>query len=388
MPVPSKVTSYSPLGQLPYARLAARLRDRLEVTKGHRPLGFAARVGEPDDVEIYLTRHEEVVRAQKAFAAANPRLALSLVALDGAYQRARAEVAARGLGVPHPSSLSGSWADVECLAALRDLLDILTASHEEAWARAHVRALQPARAVVRKLTPEVERGFADVRRARANALGPALEIGARALGLVDLDAAADGSWADAVVHVDRAAPSANHGSGVVIRPNAVITAGHVVLPIGAQDPSPEEISVTLADGSTLGISEILIHPRWRSGRHGDSDWALLVTSDIAAVSASPYQDFGATGGVFRVGCYGYPVDTSVDGYREGKVSRGGPFFVSPDIRVPSGCSGGGMFYEMDGDVRLVGITTRSEGGGGGAPVAVGLPMPGGAFAQLADSAGA
>jgi hypothetical protein len=145
-----------------------------------------------------------------------------------------------------------------------------------------------------------------------------------------------------------------HGSGVFVAPDLVVTAAHVIQPAENDAPwPPRRLSVTLFDGTLLPVIARLCHKDWPGAE---------VTGDIAIVRVADPQDDLVVPFVSNAPAKRRAV--TITGYREGpnvgRVSRiagdaGLDFFESDDLAFHRGVSGAPV---MAGP-RAIGIATQS-----------------------------
>lgn len=149
----------------------------------------------------------------------------------------------------------------------------------------------------------------------------------------------------------------NYGSAVVIRPNWVLTAAHVLSLDNPTDP------VILKDGTTHVLSHVVVHPDWQEEGFGFSDIALCYSEKDFALEFYPalYTDTDEDNKAITISGYGFHGTfhsgaNTMDHKKRGghnKIDRceRGVLICSPSVtqRMPlefmiaPGDSGGGMF---------------------------------------------
>ncbi len=168
-------------------------------------------------------------------------------------------------------------------------------------------------------------------------------------------------WWEAVVRVEA---GASFGTGVLICPQVVLTAAHVLVsqPGGAL---PSEVRVLRVHGaqSWLGVAAFSVSTKWT----GNAVDALV--NDLAAIRLAvpeplhllPEPSRAAAGKRLDGAAYGYAGGASFAGhYLRGPAMSDGVLIESTSIRPLDGMSGGPVFADLDSgpgdDFRLVGMT--------------------------------
>lgn len=149
----------------------------------------------------------------------------------------------------------------------------------------------------------------------------------------------------------------NYGSAVIIRPNWVLTAAHVLELDNPTNP------VILKDGTARILSHVVVHPDWKEEGFGFSDIALCYSEQDFELAFYPplYTDIDEEDKAITISGYGFhgtfhSGGTVSDGKRRAghnKIDRAerGVLICSPSLtnRMPlefmiaPGDSGGGMF---------------------------------------------
>lgn len=336
-------------------------------------------------VEAYLAAHAEVLLHEAQFVEAAPWLRDELLAVDAAYQRARVDLVALKRRVPAQRSLTGPHTVLASVRALRELLAALAEEQDQRLSRRHGGGpLAPAREWIgRAALTEIEAAHANAVMARAHALGPAIERAALSLDafVARAGALAAPAWTRAVVLVR--CTGVGPGSGVLIAPDRVLTAAHVLVPSGPDVPAPSQVRVSTASGALLPVSRVRVHRTWLQDHDLAFDYAMLDVSGAAGAGLSLLRDFGVDGGEFPVQRFGHPTDGGPQ-RGEGTIDFAIDMYESADLRVPSGASGGAIVFGPDADPTLVGITTFSSSTAPGEPSPVGLPVRTGLEGDLVE----
>ncbi|MEO7732725.1 MAG: trypsin-like serine protease, partial [Kofleriaceae bacterium] len=108
-----------------------------------------------------------------------------------------------------------------------------------------------------------------------------LEIGYLILGCRAICTWAGGllvSWKTSIARVT--APG-SAGTGFLISPDLVVTAGHVLMPTPTTLPAHADVHVTL-DDVDYPIASYVVHERWRTARDDGADMALIRLAKRAA----------------------------------------------------------------------------------------------------------
>lgn len=343
---------------LDYARLARAVAAR----------------GAGESGAAFVRAAADVDARERAFAAGAPDACLQLLALDAAYQAARAEVAFRTGDAPPAVGLTGPYPEIASFAALSDLVARVRARAAEPWAAALIHeVLGPAIAAAGAADPAVIAAYNGACRLRADTAAPAMD----ALGLspADLRSAHETSlterdrpcaWPCCVVAVRRV-DGPERGSGVFLTPSLVITAAHVAGAGGRL-----AIDLPAPYGGARDVRAAFLDAAWRDGRAVDRDIAILQVDPAPGLGLPVIWDFAGAGGIYPVARYGRP--PRGDAYEAGHVERARHIFVSKDLHVPDGASGGGLFFESGGIVYVVGVTTNEDPVAPGQKSFIGLPL--------------
>lgn len=185
------------------------------------------------------------------------------------------------------------------------------------------------------------------------------------------------TWWNALVQISS---GGQKGSGVLVRPNVVLTAGHVVQPAGGSAASAATIHVDARYAQqVLTVGGVFVHARWAASNDPAADIALLKVAATALVPLTPAVDFGADFQQKSVAAAGFDAATDQVWHVAGTIVRGAhvagfDMFTSADLRPPPGASGGPIVWQRPNDVGVVGVTTW-QGSGAGATF-VGLPLLG------------
>jgi hypothetical protein len=314
----------------------------------------------------FLEAHDAVCRLEAAFGDAEPRLALSLVALDAAYQCARSDLRARKKEAPAVRSLTGDVVEYDAVQAIDELCASLTSHGDARWAKRHLEG------PLGKLRPEILRAIArvpaahDLREARAARAGVFGLASARsttllarrdptgAAGLLMRRLASSTDWTQSVVKV-WCDDMGTQGSGVFIRSNLVVTAAHVIAIRGAPDASHVHIEIPARGSSRLTATRLPY-----VGETVAEDYALIEVPRVDVPAMIVKGDFNPPDN-YEVSRWGYPIDGGPRG-AVGHISRHGDLFYTTDLHLPGGVSGGAVAAAFADGVKLVGIGTTDEPG--------------------------
>jgi hypothetical protein len=322
-----------------------------------------------------MAAHGKLAELESSFdkAAASPTEQIparwELLLADPEYQRAITEASYHGACQHLPRTLTGPVNLLEGVLAVR----ALAAEVEKAeWAQGLRASFLPAVDRLRKLPlPEdAETHYKSAQQARGSALGLLLDQGIlgtellqrpRGFASVALEAPSlageasrrSNGWADSVVVVETKGSPSQRGSGVFLGPSYILTAAHVV----AGADAIRVYSPRLHREFEI-VSRPLIHTGWGHGKHRDLDYAALEVQADPELGVPVLWDFGAPGGAYQIARYGYP--PSGERWSVGSVERYRNMFFSADLQVPHGASGGGIFYDTQGTVSFVGITTNED----------------------------
>lgn len=349
--------------------LLADLRDRA------RP-----RSRGPSSAEAYLDAQKRIEDVELDVARQQRGLARRLLRADRAYQRAVAELSFHGAGDDLPRSLTGPLGVVDGLLAVRKLVSTLRETTNPPWSPELLDELLPAvKDLLEVSLPDsAVDTYEAARRSRAETLGALLESGrlpydrlrsapalAPADGARGPEAQSSVHWADSVVRVQTTGARPAIGSGVFLNASQVLTAAHVV----HRAETVEVSSPTLE--MAFQVIEARTHPGYPENRVS-CDYAIIEVEPAPGMGHGVLWDFGGMGGSYPVHRLGFP--THGDRYGTGSVERLRRMFLSSDLRVPHGSSGGGLFYEWNWMMWLVGITTNEDAPSRGDRSYVGLAL--------------
>ncbi len=148
------------------------------------------------------------------------------------------------------------------------------------------------------------------------------------------------------------------GTAVLIAPDLVVTAAHVVQPyLRALTPAPQ-IRLVATDGASWSPAAVVPHHRWATGFARAADMALLwLARPLADERVTPITE-DAPADDLAVAIDGFGADGS-EVTNTGTVSRlaggdGLDVLVSSDLTFPDGVSGSPI---LDADQRAIGIAT-------------------------------
>ena len=184
-----------------------------------------------------------------------------------------------------------------------------------------------------------------------------------------------GDWWESVVRV-----RAPHtiGSGTLFRPNAIVTAAHVVSDGPGMGSVPTDaLRVVTMYGTPIVFRVLAV----RLAKEWTQNDGLAHLHDIAVLLVDPPHpntiptefDYGVDGGLNPATAFGYVGDGLIQArYRSGTVMRDGDAFRSTDIDPDDGMSGGAVVTRSD-PPRLVGVI-RSKPAITGTSVIIALPL--------------
>lgn len=315
----------------------------------------------------YMEAHGTLEKLESSFVARLPEnldVRRELLLADPEYQRAMAEASCHEACENLPRTLTGPVSVLEGVRAVQSLASEIERAE---WSRGLRETFLPVVDELRRLPlpGEANKQYEESLGARASALGVLLDEGivgsdhlhvTRGLAAAMAEGAAlrpNPSWVDSVVLVETRGAPDQQGSGVFLGPSYILTAAHVVARADAVRIYSPRLEQTFDVRSRPRV-----HPEWGNGAHREFDYALIEVEPALELGLPVLWDFGNAGGAYHIARYGYPPGAPRG--HTGWVERVRNMFFSPDLQVPHGASGGGIFYEAQGTVYLVGITTNED----------------------------
>jgi hypothetical protein len=149
------------------------------------------------------------------------------------------------------------------------------------------------------------------------------------------------------------------GSGVLLQEDTVLTAAHVLDPLGNGAPAAQGIVVEVpwASYAKPQIVGVRVHPEWSPAN---------LVADFAAIRVDAVAGLGLPFGAPDVGdeafLYGYPAAASASAtppssYQSGFLQRDTLKLYSDSFHVASGMSGSPFVQISNGVTRVVGLAT-------------------------------
>ena len=191
------------------------------------------------------------------------------------------------------------------------------------------------------------------------------------------------AWQDAIAEID--VSHSCTGSGFLVAPDRVLTAGHVLAPNWPQIPLPLQVTVKVG-GVPFNVVSFTVHPRWRFQGLGSGDMALL---RLGAPSNAPtlsvvmdYQPSSSadSGGGCPQGVMVGPVSVALSRRQQ---SSGFDMYWGTGLVAPLGISGGPLLVGDGTTMTAVGVIT-AVATDPSATVFVGLPLLQLTYGQLRD----
>lgn len=188
---------------------------------------------------------------------------------------------------------------------------------------------------------------------RASVLEPVRETSAAALRLLKIRAFPAG----AVAHKE--------GSGILIAPKLLLTAGHVVHDPDAFGGLAQRVELSspflAAGGAAAASADITAHPEWVSNRDRGSDLALIVLAaawpgaDSFAPMALATDDMAQR----RMWAFGYPKGESRPFHSAGGCVDAIADLLYHTANVEEGQSGGPILFRIGNSIALGGVHRAS-----------------------------
>lgn len=321
----------------------------------------------PNAASLYLEAQRALEATETQVIDQHEELAWRLLCADSLYQRVVAEARVHGACHALPSSLTGPVSVIQGVLAIRALAAALDSESHRSWSsELNVELRQAVQDLIDwPLPPDIVEAYRQARTRRTKLLAELLDLHlippeVLALrpsftsglgGSETLLRSAGDDWARAVVQIETEGIGAKVGSGVFLSPTHILTAAHVL-------ENADSVRVT----SPLLQMRFNVH-RWRMHPGFDenrvrNDYAFITVDPVSDMGTRVWWDFAGNGGRFPVHRYGFPPEGKR--YGRGSVTRLRRMFLSTNLEVPPGASGGGLFYESEGDVYLAGIATNED----------------------------